>query len=85
MTKNEIEDFIRSYLAKNLKIPPEGVERDVTFDRYGVDSFIAVSMTAELSEMLETEISPTLLYEKPTLRQLSEYLCDGALQRSEPA
>jgi acyl carrier protein len=74
MPKAEIQQLIIVFLQKHLQVNPATVETSATFDTYGVDSFLAVNMTAELSEFIGSELSPTLLYEHQTIESLSSHL-----------
>lgn len=46
------------------------------FDRYGLDSSVAVGLTGDLEDWLETKLDPTLLYDYPTIEGLSQHLAD---------
>lgn len=81
MPKLEIQQLIKAFLQKHSHVDPATVEADVTFDRYGVDSFLAVNMTAVLGEAIGRELSPTLLYEYQTIELLSSHL--SALAETE--
>ncbi|WP_051847003.1 SDR family NAD(P)-dependent oxidoreductase [Streptomyces sp. NRRL F-5053] len=63
---------LRRRLASVLKIAPERLDPDVALERYGMDSVIAVSVVSQLEEDFG-ELSRTLLFEAPTLRELAEY------------
>jgi len=52
----------------------EQINPNVDFDRLGLDSAIAVSLLVDLEEWLGIEVSPSLLFEKTTLAEISEYL-----------
>jgi acyl transferase domain-containing protein len=51
------------------------------FNRYGIDSFTATSLLAELSGVLERSLSPTLIWRYPTIEELSRYLGGEAQAR----
>lgn len=74
ITSEEIRDWIASYLANLLEIPPDEIETDVSFDIYGLDSSAAIGLTGELEDWLGREVDPTLLYDYPTVEALVEYL-----------
>jgi acyl carrier protein len=73
-TATEIEAWIVSYLAQLLEVDSEEIDVTVPFDRYGLDSSVAVSMTGDLENLLGTEIDPTLLYDYPTIEALVQHL-----------
>jgi acyl carrier protein len=70
-----IASWLSQRIAKAMEILPSQVDPDITFDRYGLDSMESVSITVDLSEELGMEeLPPTLLYDYPTINQLSTYL-----------
>ncbi|NJL21581.1 MAG: acyl carrier protein [Leptolyngbyaceae cyanobacterium SM1_3_5] len=70
----EILNWVTSYLANLLEVDPDEVDITVPFDRYGLDSLAAVGLTGDLSDWLEREVEPTLLYDYPTVEGLVQYL-----------
>ncbi|ARV58015.1 phosphopantetheine-binding protein [Nostocales cyanobacterium HT-58-2] len=73
-TAAEIQAWTVSYLANLLEVTPEEVDVTIPFDRYGLDSLAAVSLTGDLQDWLEYEVDPTLLYDYPTIEELVKYL-----------
>ncbi|PZH16173.1 hypothetical protein C1I97_07050 [Streptomyces sp. NTH33] len=78
-------------LADVLKLAPERLHPDVEFERYGMDSLLAVTAVTRLEEVFGP-LSRTLLFERPTLRELAQYVADehpskprGLLGKPEPA
>jgi amino acid adenylation domain-containing protein len=66
----EIETWLVERLARALAIDPAEVEMDRPFARHKLDSRVALVLSGELEEWLEVELSPTVFYEHPTLREL---------------
>ena len=73
----EIQDWLISYLAIELKIDPQEIDPAIPFERYGLDSVVAVSLTGELEDRLGRQLKPTLPYDYPTIEALAEYLAHG--------
>jgi acyl carrier protein len=71
---SEIESWLSQYLAKVLEISEQEIDHHEHFDKYGLDSALAVSLTGDLEEWLGTRINPTLLYNYTTIASLSENL-----------
>lgn len=63
---------LRRQLAGVLKMTPDRLDPDVALERYGMDSVIAVSVVSQLEEDFG-DLSRTLLFEVPTLRDLARY------------
>lgn len=72
--KDEIQTWLANAVAGAVKADVEDIDPEIPFDRFGLDSVAAVEMTKQLSEWLRLELSPTLLYDYPTIALLSEYL-----------
>jgi acyl carrier protein len=70
----QIQEWMVDRIAKLLEIDPEEVDVTVPFDRYGLDSAAAIGLTADLEDWLQQELDPTLLYDYPTIQELSKYL-----------
>lgn len=76
LSATEIQGWIVSYLAEMLEVDAEEIEVAIPFDRYGLDSSIAVGMTGDLEDWLKKELDPTLLYDYPTIEVLAQHLAE---------
>ncbi|MCU0568044.1 MAG: acyl carrier protein [Oculatellaceae cyanobacterium Prado106] len=70
----EIQNWIAAYLADLLETDPEDIDITLPFDRYGLDSSVAIGLTGDLEDWLGTKLDPTLLYDYPTVAALSKHL-----------
>lgn len=75
-TVSEIQEWLVSYLAELMEIPPNKVDLQKPFERYGVDSSVAVGLTGDLEEWLGYEIEPTLLFDYPTIEAVAQHLAN---------
>ncbi|MDM9383461.1 acyl carrier protein [Chlorogloeopsis sp. ULAP01] len=73
-TAAQIEAWIVSYLAELLEVDSGEIDVTIPFDRYGLDSSVAVGLTGDLEDWLGTEVDPTLLYDYPTIESLVNHL-----------
>ena len=73
----EIQAWIVAYLGRELKLQPEDIDVNAPFDRYGVDSMVAVLLTGDLQDWLGRRLDPTTLYDHPTIAALARYLAGG--------
>lgn len=71
---SEIQAWIISYIAKLFKINQEQIEPTISFGRYGLDSSEVYALIGDLEDWLGREIKPTVTYDYPTAKALSEYL-----------
>jgi acyl carrier protein len=74
ISATEIQDWIVAYLADLLEIEPEEINVTIAFDRYGLNSSVAIGLTGDLEDWLGIELDPTLLYDYPTVETLVQYL-----------
>ena len=72
----EIQAGRVSYMAELLEIDPDEVNVTIPFDRYGLDSSVAVGLTGDLEEWLGRKLDPTLLYDYPTIEALAQHLVE---------
>lgn len=75
-TATEIQVWLVSHLAEQLEINSNEIDVTITFERYGLDSSAAVSLSGDLEEWLGCEIDPTLLYDYPTIEALARHLAE---------
>ena len=74
-TEDGIRDWLCQRIAAALRLQPAQIDPEITFDRYGLDSVQAVEVTTALGEGLGLpDLSPTLLYDHPTINQLTAHV-----------
>nr|AGH69801.1 NRPS-PKS [Nostoc sp. 'Peltigera membranacea cyanobiont'] len=73
LSEEEIQDWLIAQLVHRLNISPTQIDIREPFARYGLASREAVSLVGELEEWLVCELSPTLLWEYPTIKALARH------------
>lgn len=73
-TSQEIQAWMVSYLATRHGVSPAAIDQDKEFLDYGLDSAAALEMVGALEDHLGRKLSPSLPYEHPTLKLLSQAL-----------
>jgi len=73
-----IKTWLLSKMAAQLKVPFGEISARHSFMHYGLDSLQLVSLAGELEAWLGRQLSPTLLYEYPTIEALAHYLGEEA-------
>ncbi len=71
---DEIRNWLVSYLANLLEIRIDKISTTTNFDRYGLDSVAAVTLSGDLAEWLGCELDPALLYYYPTIESIVQFL-----------
>jgi acyl carrier protein len=74
MTSEVIENWLVTHVAALLQTTCDEIDPQEPFDRYGLDSAEAIGLTGELEDWLQCPISPTLLYDYPTIEALATHL-----------
>ena len=74
----EIRAWCVGFLAKELKQPPAQVDPATRFKRLGIDSTTSVIFSIDLGEWLGLELSPSLMFDYPTINDLARHLADDA-------
>ena len=82
-TKDSIQNWLISAIARSLKIDADEIDTSVAFDRYGMDSVVAVQLTGELQKEINQDLSPTLMYDYPTIEALCEHIAEQLALESE--
>ena len=72
-----ISSWLIEQLSHRLRVSPAEINIHDPFSSYGLDSATAVSLSGELEEWLERRLSPTLIYDYPSIDKLSQYLATG--------
>jgi 8-amino-7-oxononanoate synthase len=80
-TEPPTEEAIRNWLITNIasvvNMEPSSIDVRQTFDNYGLDSLQAVSLSGDLETWLNREISPTVVWDYPTVDQLARHLSEN--------
>lgn len=76
----EIERWLIERIARELEVKNAEIRTDVPIERYGLDSRIVAAIAGDLEEWLRRPLEATLLWDFPTIRDVSAYLAaeDGA-------
>ena len=73
----EVRGFLQSKIAEILGVGVETLGEDALFRDLGIDSHRAARLVGELSRYLGREVSITLPWTCPTIRQMAKHLATG--------
>jgi acyl carrier protein len=79
-SQSDIEQWLAALIGELLEMSPSKIDMNVRFDRYGLDSVAALSVTEALGEYLRRELDATVLYDFPTIRKLAQHLTESCKQ-----
>jgi acyl-CoA synthetase (AMP-forming)/AMP-acid ligase II/acyl carrier protein len=83
LSATAIRAILRSRLGARIGLPPERVDARAPFHSYGLDSAQAAALMGEIADALGMELSPILLWNYPTIGELSAYLAQENSGRAE--
>jgi acyl carrier protein len=69
-----IQNWIQSWLADRLQLALSQIEPDRPFADLGLDSVTSGALAAELSAWIKLDLPPTLVWDFPTIRLVSNHL-----------
>ncbi|MDZ8055402.1 MAG: acyl carrier protein [Aulosira sp. ZfuVER01] len=75
-----IQESIVAYIAEILEVEPHQVNIKARFNEYGLDSLSSVSLISHLESLIGQDLSPTLLYDLPSIEVLSQRLAAGTTE-----
>jgi myxalamid-type polyketide synthase MxaE and MxaD len=83
-TAAAIQEWLIERLAELLEIAPDEIDVREPFASYGLGSVHAISLSGELESWLGRRLSPTLVYDFPTIAALTEHIAAGPEATPEP-
>lgn len=70
----EIQAWLISWLSKELNVKADELDIEEPFVNFNLSSRQAVILTGDLEDWLGLTIEPSVAWEYPTIKQLSEFL-----------
>lgn len=74
LSEEAIRQWLVKRLAKQVKVDPSEIDTARKFELYGLDSIVAVQVSGDLEKLVEQRLSPALLFEHPSIDELSAHL-----------
>jgi acyl carrier protein len=74
LSEEVIRQWLVKRLAKQVKVDPSAIDTAKKFEQYGLDSIVAVRVSGDLEKLVEQRLSPALLFEHPSIDELSAHL-----------
>ena len=72
-----IEAWIIEWVAEKAAIATESIDRDKLFTDFGLDSLLAVKLSGALEQAVGRQLSPSIVWEFPTIAELAACLAAG--------
>ncbi|TFH87343.1 acyl carrier protein [Billgrantia azerbaijanica] len=69
---DSIENLITQFICEEMKLPLDDVDSEVNFGAFGMGSIAGTKLIGILEEKFSINLSPTLIFEHPTIAELSQ-------------
>ena len=76
LTQSALNEWLIRKIADATGMSVDEINIDTTFADFGLDSRTAVSMSTELERLIGRELPPTLIWDYPTIKEVSKYLIE---------
>ena len=84
MTVVELREWLRNWVCRATGLDVSKVTDDRSLEEYGLSSRDAVSLSADLEDLLGRPLDATVAYQHPTIETLAEYVINGPGELDEP-
>lgn len=84
LTTSVVENWLIQRIASRLHLPPSQVHVATPFLEFGMGSVDAVEIAAELEQWLGRRMSPTVIYNHPTIAALAQWLVKPPAASRQP-
>jgi acyl carrier protein len=84
VNEDAVQSWLSNHLAEQLGLEPQEIDAQKPFTEYGLDSIVGVSLAGDLEEWLGLQLSPTLLWDYPTIAMLAQHLTAEFYASCEP-
>ena len=74
LTHEKLRAWLVAEVARMAKISEAEVDTSKSFDAYGIDSRAAVQVSGALETVVESRLSPAILFDHETIDDLAGYL-----------
>lgn len=84
LTFEEVSGWLTTQIAKVLRIKPQDIDIRQTFAQYGLDSLQVATLSGDLETWVGCELSPSLVYDYPTVESLASHLVAEMASAGQP-
>ena len=81
---NQITFQLKKIVADILKINIDDIDDETELSELGLDSVVGMQMVEKMLSTFGSRLSPTILFEYPTIKEISAYLLENDFHINEP-
>jgi len=85
MTVTELRGWLRDWVRRATGLDAAKITDDRSLEEYGLSSRDAVTLSADLEDVLGRPLDATVAYQHPTIASLAEYVVNGPAPDEVPA
>ncbi|WP_062053012.1 hybrid non-ribosomal peptide synthetase/type I polyketide synthase [Aquimarina longa] len=74
LANNDLEKWLQEAIAAELNVSISKINVSTSFSELGMSSLQSIRLTGKLSDYLDTEITPTIIYSYSNIKDLATYL-----------
>lgn len=79
---DKLQHWLTGQVAEYVRRNPDDIRPDVPLSEYGLDSVFALALTGDIEDHLGLTLEPTVMWDYPTLNELSKVLVNNLAQES---
>jgi acyl carrier protein len=83
-TRYDLEDWLITRVAELAGEPADAIDPDRPMQAYGLTSIMAVTIAADLEDLLGIAVDATVTWDYPTIGELAAHLCNAVPGRPVP-
>lgn len=72
-----IQDWIKNWFSKKLKVPITSIDANVSFNNYRLDSILAAELSHDLENYLDETLESTIIWNFPNIKSLAKHLAEN--------
>lgn len=78
-----LETHISRFICKEMELLPEDIDLDLNLGAFGVGSLASTRLIGSLEETFSLRLSPTLVFEHPSISRLAQAIARIATEQHE--
>lgn len=75
-TTTDLHEWLIGRVADYVEVAAEEIDPSAPLGDYGLDSVLALAMAAEIEDRLGVSLDPTVLWDHPTIDDLTRFLTE---------